>query len=544
MAETRVKDESVFSAADYILFGILSCLLLAASLYFLRTWYAYSDWGNQPLVCLTFTLIVLIRLANSHIRWLTLPMMRRPQPMMPRPELRVAVVTTFVPGSESLEMLEETVRALVALEYPHDTWVLDEGDDRQVRELCRKAGAYHFSRKGRAIPQTDEGRFSSGSKYGNYNCWLYEVGFDRYEILSAFDPDHVPHASFLMKTLGYFEDPDVGYVQAPQAYYNQNAGFIARGASEETCEYYSCTQMAANRFRMPAVVGSHNTHRVEALREVGGFAPHDADDLLIGLFYQSRGWRGVYVPEILARGVTPVDWNGYLVQQLRWARSVIDIRFRLHHYVGGGIPATGHLLSILHGIFYLQFSLTTFVFLVLLALMLATGADPGVFKAELLPGFGILASALCVCALYRRRFYLDKRREYGLQWRAALLRYAKWPVFLKGALDVVRRRSVPYALTLKIRSETASSMLVIPHALVIVLIGAACGIGLVLNVGAPFFLYLVATGIIALSVVLILTGSMNFPAPFDRDLLYDEWLSESALPESGDSLPSRTSEAE
>lgn len=542
MTEIRVKDESVFRAGDYILYGILSCLLVCASLYFLKMWCTHSDWDNQPLICLAFTLAVLIRLANSHIRWLTLPMMSRPRPMAPRVGLKVAVVTTFVPGSESLEMLGETVRALVALEYPHDTWVLDEGDDWRVRELCREAGANHFSRKGRAIRQDGEGRFSSGSKYGNYNCWLYEIGFDRYEIISAFDPDHVPHASFLMKTLGYFEDPEVGYVQAPQAYYNQKAGFIARGAAEETYEYYSCTQMAAGRFRMPAVVGSHNTHRMEALREVGGFAPHDADDLLIGLLYQARGWRGVYVPEILARGVTPVDWNGYLVQQLRWARSVIDIRFRLHRLVG--IPPTGHLLSILHGIFYLQFSLTTFGFLVLLALMLATGADPGVFKTELLPGFVGLVSVLWVCALYRRRFYLDQRRENSWQWRAALLRYAKWPVFLKGALDVVRRRRVPYALTLKIRSETASSMLLIPHVVVIALISAAWGIGLLLTVGAPVFLYWVATGVIAVSFILILTGSMSFPAPFDRDLLYDDWLSELARQESGDSESARTPKAE
>ena len=72
------------------------------------------------------------------------------------------------------------------------------------------------------------------------------------------------------------------------------------------------------------------THRVTALQQVGGFAPHDADDLLLTLRYRSGGWRGVYVPKILARGLTPVDWHGYLQQQLRWARSVLDIKLRLY----------------------------------------------------------------------------------------------------------------------------------------------------------------------------------------------------------------------
>ena len=51
----------------------------------------------------------------------------------------------------------------------------------------------------------------------------------------------------------------------------------------------------------PIVTGCHTTHRAAALKAVGGFASHDADDLLITLLYRSQGWRGVYVPKILAR---------------------------------------------------------------------------------------------------------------------------------------------------------------------------------------------------------------------------------------------------
>ena len=111
-------------------------------------------------------------------------------------------------------MLEETIRALIALDYPHDTWVLDEGDDDHVKALCRKLGAHYFSRKNRSQYQADSGTFKSHTKYGNYNAWLDEIGFERYEIVVAFDPDHIPEPTFLSKVLGYFDDPKVGYVQA------------------------------------------------------------------------------------------------------------------------------------------------------------------------------------------------------------------------------------------------------------------------------------------------------------------------------------------
>ena len=67
--------------------------------------------------------------------------------MAARAGWRVGVATTFVPGAESMDMLAVTVRALVAMDYPHDTWVLDEGDDPQVKALCTRLGAFHFSRK-------------------------------------------------------------------------------------------------------------------------------------------------------------------------------------------------------------------------------------------------------------------------------------------------------------------------------------------------------------------------------------------------------------
>jgi hypothetical protein len=42
--------------------------------------------------------------------------MRRSRPIAPRTDRSVGVVTTFVPGVESLDMLEETLRALAAMD--------------------------------------------------------------------------------------------------------------------------------------------------------------------------------------------------------------------------------------------------------------------------------------------------------------------------------------------------------------------------------------------------------------------------------------------
>jgi hypothetical protein len=88
-------------------------------------------------------------------RWLPLPLMRRPPPMPARRGWRVGVATTFV-----------------ALDYPHESLVLDEADQPDVRALCERLGARHFSRKGRAGYAGEDARFAARTKHGNYNAWL------------------------------------------------------------------------------------------------------------------------------------------------------------------------------------------------------------------------------------------------------------------------------------------------------------------------------------------------------------------------------------
>jgi cellulose synthase (UDP-forming) len=512
-----VESHSVFQWWDWCLYTLLALLSFGAIAHFLSFWVSLEDWLHYPVLFWFMSLMLCVSLVMNQFRWLVLPFMRKPVPIPPKPGRIVAVVTTFVPGAEPLPMLEETVGALTAMDYPHDTWVLDEGDDEHVKTLCHRLGANHFSRKNRARYQTAGGVFQSRTKHGNYNAWLHEIGFDRYEIVLGFDPDHVPVRVFLSTVIGYFEDPRVGYVQAAQAYYNQEASFIARGAAEETYGYYSSLQMVNHRMGFPIVVGCHNTHRVSALKEVGGFAPHDADDLLITLLYRTHGWRGVYVPQVLARGLTPVDWNGYLSQQLRWARSVLDIKFRIYPRLAKRLPLRERLFSFLQGLSYLQGAVTA-TGVALLLFMLTTGITPAAVSLVTISQLGMLYAALLLCDLYRQRFYLDPRSEAGLHWRAGLLQLAKWPYLLVALYDVILDRRVPYRLTSKVRSKRRQDWLLWPQLLVLCTVGGAWISTTTRHGSLEPVLHLAAAIVVAGAVILIVTGFLDFPDPYDGSL--------------------------
>ena len=136
MGSESVQTEKVFEWWDYPPFVLLTGLSFSTIAYFLAHWFSLNDWRSYPVSFSIMTLMLLVVLANNQGRWFLLLFMKRPVPIVARPGRKVAAITTFVPEGESLEMLEESVKALLALDYPHDTWVLDEGDDERAKAMC------------------------------------------------------------------------------------------------------------------------------------------------------------------------------------------------------------------------------------------------------------------------------------------------------------------------------------------------------------------------------------------------------------------------
>lgn len=509
----RVTNRRVFGPADWALFVAFAAVNLAAVALLVTRLASKVDAVSAVVIAPS-----LVALAGFLARWFSLPLMRVPEPMEAEPGGRVAAATTFAPGVEPLDMVRRTVAALVAMDHPHDTWVLDEGDDPAVRSLCEELGAHHFSRRHHPEYQQPSGTFEARTKHGNYNAWLDAVGYDRYDVIVGFDPDHVPLPSFLTRTLGYLRDDRVGYVQAAQVYYNQSASFVARGAAEESYSYYSSVQMTAHALGYPIVTGCHNVHRTTALRQVGGFAAHEADDLLITVHYRASGWRGVYVPEILAAGITPADWSSYVNQQRRWARSVLDVKLRVFPRIARQLPFVERVVSALHGLYYL-YALSMALGVGFLTTALAVGWTPEVMRVS--PTVALALLALVACDLLRQRYYLDRRREWGLHLRAAIVKFAKWPFVLTALRDAAAGRGRGYLTTPKVRQETRRVLLRAhgPAAGLVVLgglIGAAAGHPPSGPVGVAAWVY------VSLSVLVIGLEWLPAADPYD-DRLAATW---------------------
>jgi hypothetical protein len=225
----------------------------------------------------------------------------------------------------------------------------------------------------------------------------------------------------------------------------------------------------------------------------------------------------VYIPQILARGLTPVDWSGYLGQQRRWARSVLDIKFRLYPGLAARLPLHQRLIGYVHGLYWIQ-GLSPLIGIAVLSAMLISGRVPSLVAPPLMPRLVGLLAAIGLTAAYRQRFYVGGLEERGLHWRAMVLEWAKWPWMLAAIGDLARRGARPYVVTPKTASTSRRNVLLIPHGLATSVVVVAWLLGRLGQPQRAWGLDVLASILVVLSVGLIATGYYRFPSPYDPKL--------------------------
>ncbi|MEY9839013.1 glycosyltransferase family 2 protein [Streptacidiphilus sp. EB103A] len=292
-----------------------------------RTWLRVMDKVVLGTIVLIETFRLLQIVSNVHGTLFA----RDPVPVRPETGTRVAFVTACVPGKEPIAMVRTTLAAARRIRHSGtvDVWLLDEGDQPEMRALCEELGVRHFSRKGVERWNQRKGHFRARTKHGNYNSWLDAHGAD-YDFLACVDTDHVPHGNFLERTLGYFRDPDIAFVVGPQVYGNYEA-LVTKAAESQQFLFHAVVQRAGNKYSSPMLVGTNNVLRVEALRQIGGFHDSITEDMATGMVMHTkrnpvtrRTWKSVYTPDVLAVGEGPSSWTDFFAQQLRWSRGTYE----------------------------------------------------------------------------------------------------------------------------------------------------------------------------------------------------------------------------
>ncbi|MET8135788.1 glycosyltransferase family 2 protein [Streptomyces sp. NPDC005251] len=393
-------------------------------------------------------------LSNAHATLVA----RDPVPVVPESGTRVAFLTSFVPGKEPLAMVTKTLEAAVELRHRGllHIWLLDEGDDPEVKEVCARLGVHHFTRKGVAEWNRAKGPHRARTKHGNYNAWLQAHG-DDYDYFASVDTDHVPLPNYLERMLGFFRDPDVGFVIGPQVYGNYDNP-ITKAAESQQFLFHALIQRAGNFYGSPMFVGTSNAVRIKALKQIGGLYDSITEDMATGFEMHrarnpetGRKWKSVYTPDVLAVGEGPGAWTDFFTQQLRWSRGTYETILK-QYWKGFFTMPPGRLFNYTMMIVFYPMSALNWILAALsCALFLGLGAsgvniDPTVW----LMLYGNASALQIGLYIWNRRHNVSPHEPEGSGGVAGMVMSAlSAPIYARSLLDTVLRRKSTFVVTPK-----------------------------------------------------------------------------------------------
>ena len=313
-----------------------------------------------------------------------LPLSRSDVGLVGPGDIRVSVfITTY---DEDVDLVRYSVEAALKLEVPEhvalNIYVADDGNRPEMHAMTQSVGVGYFKRGN-----------NRGYKAGNLANALFQTETDFFVICDA---DTQVFPQFLERTLGYFRDTKVAFVQTPHWFYDIPEGQDHEDWLEEKIGrparilapalrmisgrqkmgtdpflsrsdmFFDVIQRRRNRHNASFCCGAGSIHRTEAifgnaLEEQGqalmraqknsksktSFLPmldmqlfkyHVSEDIFTALQQHSKGWRSVYHPEVLARMLSPWSMNAWATQKLKYAGGTFDIMLRSNLIWRRGLP--------------------------------------------------------------------------------------------------------------------------------------------------------------------------------------------------------------
>jgi len=227
-------------------------------------------------------------------------------------------VDVFVPSyNESVDLVRKTLLAAKHMDHSHETWLLDDGNREEMKSLAERLGVHYLSR-------TD----NLHAKAGNLN---HALAHSNGEFIAIFDADHAPQKNFLIRTLGYFNDAGVAFVQTPQDFFNLDS-YQHRWQEKkkklwtEQALFFKVLQRGKDYWNAAFFCGSCAVVRRSAIEKIGGFATETVtEDLHTSVKLHKQGYRSVYHAESLAFGIAPANVAPFLKQRVRWGQGAMQV---------------------------------------------------------------------------------------------------------------------------------------------------------------------------------------------------------------------------
>jgi cellulose synthase/poly-beta-1,6-N-acetylglucosamine synthase-like glycosyltransferase len=314
-------------------------------------------------------------------------------------------VTIQLPVYNEYYVVERLIDCISKIKYPHhklEIQVLDDSTDETAEVIDRVVHA----RQRTGLPiyvlrrQNREG----------YKAGALENGLKHAtgEFIAIFDADFLPQEDFLIHTLPWFER-QTGVVQTRWGHINRDYSMLTKLQAFALDAHFSVEQ--TGRSAMGHFINFNGTAgiwRKACINDAGGWQ-HDTltEDLDLSYRAQLKGWKFVYLEDVVSPAELPVNLHALKGQQFRWNKGGAE-NFRKNIYSIWKNKSIS-LMTKVHGSVHL---LNSSVFLcVLLAVVLSV---PALYIKQFNPQYNAafnLGSVLIISTLALMIFYYHSFKQ-------------------------------------------------------------------------------------------------------------------------------------
>ncbi len=237
-------------------------------------------------------------------------------------------VTIQLPIYNEKYVAKRLVDAVCNLDYPKDKMrimVCDDSDDDTVELLGDLVGDY--KKQGFQIEHVRRGT-RKGYKAGALKHAMKTTDTD---LVAIFDADFIPPSWFLKRAIPYFSSSKIGLVQCRWGHINENYSTITQVQALSIDFHFLVEQKAkSNSHLFMNFNGTAGIWRRACIEDAGGW--HTAtlvEDLDLSYRAQMKGWKCLFLPDIVVKAELPAQMNGAKRQQFRWAKGSIQCAVKL-----------------------------------------------------------------------------------------------------------------------------------------------------------------------------------------------------------------------
>ena len=237
-------------------------------------------------------------------------------------------VTIQLPIYNEKYVAKRLVDAVCNLDYPKDKMrimVCDDSDDDTVELLENvvddyKKQGFHIEHMRR---ETRKGYKAGALKHAMKTTDT--------ELVAIFDADFIPPPWFLKKAIPHFSKPNIGLIQCRWGHVNENYSTITQVQALSIDFHMLIEQKAkSNSHLFMNFNGTAGIWKRDCIEDAGGW--HTAtlvEDLDLSYRAQMKGWKCVFLPDIVVDAELPAQMNAAKRQQFRWAKGSIQCATKL-----------------------------------------------------------------------------------------------------------------------------------------------------------------------------------------------------------------------